>query len=173
MATSNGVRFNRKNLDRLLKRLAIMERKEIRWGFFGAKYGPDNDNMYVATIARIQQEGRPKSKGLNFIPPRRFFYENIARVSSNLDTHGVRLEYLIRNAVASTMHGQTDAAAFEKIGKHLQTTLKDEIIAFNTPPNAPYTIKLKGKDDPLIDTGFMLKSVEYRTTLARKTEVTT
>lgn len=168
MATSNGVTVKRTGLDRLLKRLAILERKEVKWGFFGARYGPENDNMYVATIANLQQTGREAGSGFAYIPPRRFFYENVARISTGMDTQGLRLNHLLGQAVGATMTGMTDASAFVKIGKHLQESLQDEILAFDTPPNAAFTIKMKDFDDPLIHTGKMYDSVEYKVVLKRK-----
>ncbi len=48
------------------------------------------------------------------------------------------------------------------MGQMIEKDIKAKIVAIDTPPNAPSTIKAKGGDDnPLIDTGAMLGSVRY------------
>jgi hypothetical protein len=40
--------------------------------------------------------------------------------------------------------------------------LQNEIIAWDTPPNSPQTVEAKGFNDPLINTGKMLESVDFK-----------
>lgn len=158
-----GVTVNTNNLERLIKRLRVLERKEIRWGFFPtARYGPENDNMYVATIAKLQETGREATADVRQIPPRPFFTKNTDRVKNRGDTHGATLVRLLGVAVGVVMRGRADTAPMEQVANHLKGSLEDEIIVFDTPPNAPYTIIKKKSSDPLIDTGKMLESVEWR-----------
>ena len=168
--TRGGVTVDTTGLDKLLKRLQILERKEIRWGFFsGSRYGPENDNMYVATIAKLQEDGGRGATG-RVIPPRPFFTTQTLRVITPSDHVGSKFLTLLGAAVKSTMTGGTDASAYSAVGKHLHDSLQEEIIAWNTPANAPMTIKLKGFDDPLIHTGLMLESVEYKIVQRRKVD---
>lgn len=170
--TRGGVTVDTTGLDKLLKRLQILERKEIRWGFFsGSRYGPKNDNMYVATIAKLQEDGRSGSSGINTIPSRPFFTTQALRVITPSDHVGSKFLTLLGTAVKSTMTGGTDASAYNAVGKHLHDSLQEEIIAWNSPANAPMTIKIKGKNDPLIHTGMMLESVEYKIVQRRKVDV--
>lgn len=168
--TRGGVTVDTTGLDKLLKRLQILERKEIRWGFFSnSRYGPENDNMYVASIAKLQEDGGIGASGYS-IPSRPFFTSQALRVITPSDHVGGRFLTLLGAAVKSTMTGQTDAAAYIKVGRHLQESLQEEILAWNTPANAQKTIRLKGFDDPLIHTGKMYDSVEYRVVQQRKVE---
>jgi hypothetical protein len=45
------------------------------------------------------------------------------------------------------------------------TVIKDQIVqsivSTNSPPNAPSTVRRKGFDKPLIDTGVMQRSVDF------------
>lgn len=169
--TRGGVTVDTTGLDKLLKRLQILERKEIRWGFFSnSRYGPENDNMYVASIAKLQEDGGRGATG-RAIPPRPFFTSQALRVITPSDHVGSKFLTLLGTAVKSTMTGGTDASAYSAVGKHLHDSLQEEIIAWNTPANAPLTIKLKGFDDPLIHTGTMLESVEYKVVQRRKVDV--
>jgi len=51
--------------------------------------------------------------------------------------------------------------ALERMGQQIERDIKEKIVNFKTPPNAPRTIELKGEDNPLIDTGIMLGSIKY------------
>ena len=62
--------------------------------------------------------------------------------------------------------GITDMAELRRIyNQNLQPNvnhMKSVIDEWTTPPNSAATIQRKGKDDPLVDTGKMRDSVEYR-----------
>lgn len=47
------------------------------------------------------------------------------------------------------------------LGKRMKKSIKTKIKTITTPENAPSTIKKKGFDNPLIDTGLMLDTVDY------------
>lgn len=169
--TRGGVTVDTTGLDKLLKRLQILERKEIRWGFFsGSRYGPENDNMYVASIAKLQEDGGVGGSGRT-IPSRPFFTTHALRVITPSDHVGSKFLTLLGAAVKSTMTGGTDASAYAAVGKHLHDSLQEEIIAWSAPENAPMTIKIKRFNDPLIHTGTMLESVEYKIVQRRKVDV--
>ena len=52
-----------------------------------------------------------------------------------------------------------DAAKIGAIGVN---EIQETITQLDEPPNAPETIRRKGSSNPLIDTGFMRRSVTYR-----------
>ncbi|MFT8742127.1 hypothetical protein [Lentilactobacillus hilgardii] len=56
----------------------------------------------------------------------------------------------------------TPRELYEHIGLKLKGYIKDNIVLKVNPSNAPLTIANKGKDDPLVDTGTMLRSISYR-----------
>lgn len=51
--------------------------------------------------------------------------------------------------------------ASETMGIHVVELMRYEIDALSSPPNSPETIDKKGSSNPLVDTGELLKSVEY------------
>lgn len=50
---------------------------------------------------------------------------------------------------------------FEAIGVHVRDSLKQTIIKFSNPPNAPLTQERKGMDNPLINTGHLRDAITY------------
>jgi len=85
------------------------------------------------------------------IPPRPFFRTMIAK---NSPSWGPALGALL---VASNFDS---AKALSQIGDEMAGQLQDSIRDFTDPPNAPSTIRKKGFNKPLIDTGTMLRSVD-------------
>lgn len=51
---------------------------------------------------------------------------------------------------------------FEKLGDYCKEDLEEMIRDWSVPPNAPSTIKKKGFNDPLVDSGQMMSSVRWR-----------
>ena len=47
------------------------------------------------------------------------------------------------------------------MGEYVKGQLQKSIRDLKTPVNAPSTVQKKGFDDPLIDTGHMINSVDY------------
>ena len=52
-------------------------------------------------------------------------------------------------------------AKWEQLGLELTGLIKKEMVDLRNPPNHPFTIAMKGSDNPLIDHGHLLRSVEY------------
>lgn len=50
----------------------------------------------------------------------------------------------------------------EPVGKLAVENFKDAIYEWSDPPNAESTIRRKKKDDPLVDTEKMVKSIKYK-----------
>lgn len=55
-----------------------------------------------------------------------------------------------------------------RIGKAMQASIKKSIVDWKVPPNSDVTVKIKGFNDPLVDTGHMRDSVMYK--VKKKTE---
>ena len=154
----NGVIVDYSGWERLLKRLDVLERKEIRWGIFNKRYGADSRNRgaWVAGIAKANNDGTYGG------PARPFFETNVDRNAMPSDPLGSKTNTLLKKLVRGTMLHKTSAGDANALGKHLQESLQQEILDFAEPRNADTTIKLKGFNDPLIETGTMYDSVEYR-----------
>lgn len=86
------------------------------------------------------------------IPPRPFFRSMIKAKSG---TWGQTIEKLLKATNFNCK--KTLGLMGELIAGDLRKSIQD----FDTPPNAPSTIAKKGKDNPLIDSGYMLSRVDY------------
>ncbi len=138
--------------DKLISRLnelakSVTKSATLSVGFLeGATY-PDGTS--VPMVAAIQEFGAPARN----IPPRPFFRNMIAeKAESWPDAVAALLETNDYDATQTLM--QTG----EGIKGQLQQSIKDT----NSPPLAPATIKKKGFDKPLIDTGVMINSIDYK-----------
>ena len=85
------------------------------------------------------------------IPPRPFFRTMIAK---NQSSWGPATAKLLKQ-------GMKPSTALETTGEVIAGQLRESITAMKTPPNAPSTIRKKGFDDPLIDSGYMLSRVDF------------
>lgn len=137
--------------DKLGKYLAQIERNlsnasEVRVGFLeGATYP---DGKPVAMVAAIQNWGAP-ARG---VPPRPFF-SNMISDKQNEWPGAIANLLKANNFDARKTLGQA--------GKIIAGQLRESIIKTNAPVLKPATIKRKGFPKPLVDTGHMLKSVDY------------
>lgn len=96
------------------------------------------------------------------IPARDFM--NPGAVKAMRDTEGIR-----RVMVPAMNRGKvTKAQILEKMGPFAVSALQSAIATFTTPANAPSTVRQKGSDRPLNDTGLMRQSVTYTVRNASK-----
>ena len=47
------------------------------------------------------------------------------------------------------------------IGEHMRGQIVQSINTWTDPPNAPYTVRMKGFNKPLVDQGIMMRSISY------------
>ena len=116
-------------------------------GFFRGTY----PEASVPQVAAWQEEGT-----IN-IPPRPFI-----RMGFMQD---VKMGYLRKyggyyHSIA--MGTMTWKSLNELIAKDLESVMISNIAAWDTPPNARLTVLKKGFNDPLVETGKLMKSVESR-----------
>lgn len=125
----------------------IQKASTLQVGFLSSATYPDGTP--VAMIAMIQEFGAPAAG----IPPRPFFRNMIAAKSPEWP-----------DAIASLLreHNYDLAKVFALAGEAIAGQLRQSIIDTNSPPLAPSTIARKGFAKPLVDTGHMLQSVDYR-----------
>jgi len=110
----------------------------------GATY-PDGTS--VAMVAAINEFGAP-SRG---IPPRPFVREGT--IAKHKDEWGPQVGEALKAS------GMDARKALQGMGEIITGEMQEAIVDFTDPRNAPSTIKRKGFDDPLVDTGQMLRSV--------------
>ena len=133
------------DLDKIKKKLEkrLNPNYNLEVGFFeSAKY---SDGKYVAQVAFDNEFGTSK------IPPRPFFRNAIKDKSK---------EWL--ELYKDTQFQTKDMLqTLGIVGTVIKDDIATSITELSDPPNAPSTIKQKGSNNPLIDTGFMRNSVSY------------
>jgi hypothetical protein len=134
-------------LDAALKRIAgkLGRGGKVKVGFLkGATY-PDAKSTPVAAVAAWNNWGTSK------IPPRPFFSNMVKDKSPSWPA-------AIEANLKATDYDTNKT--LELAGEGIAGQLRQSIVDLKTPPNAPSTISRKGFDDPLVDSGHMLKSVD-------------
>ncbi|EAR4362662.1 hypothetical protein ELU49_24020 [Salmonella enterica] len=86
------------------------------------------------------------------IPPRPFFRKMIEHKSPEW---GEKMATLLRTNDFDT------ATALVYMGEHIKGQLQMFIRGWKKPPNAASTVRQKGFNNPLIETGHMMNSVDY------------
>jgi len=107
------------------------------------------DGTPVALVAAVQEYGAPSRN----IPPRPFFRTMIAEKSPEWP-----------DAIAGLLK-TTDYDAEKtmmQVGEGIKGQLQQSIVETNSPPLAEATIERKGSSKPLVDTGHMFNSVDYK-----------
>lgn len=134
-------------LEQALKKIGdrIGRAREVRVGFLEGSVEPDGSS--TAEVAAINEYGAPEAG----IPARPFFSGMIAEKSP---------EWGDKFAKLLELSDYDTSRALRRMGDGIATQLRKAIIDFKDPPNAPSTIAKKGFDDPLVDTGSMLNSVD-------------
>ena len=80
-----------------------------------------------------------------------------------IDNHLNKLTDLVAHGIQEIVAGNMTALElYKRLGNALTIRIKANIVKKMKPHNAPLTIANKGKDNPLIDTGSLLKSISYR-----------
>ena len=153
MARNSGIIKDTRVWDAMKKNLMRGKDFSVNTGFFDEYYGPENDNLPVAYVAKIQEEGLG--------PPMRSFMR-----AGFMDNNIKEMKWLtpaIKHMISNVALGKmTWNQLYHKLGPIFVEIMKKEIKGWSVPMNAPLTVELKGFNDPLIETGKMLDSVEYR-----------
>lgn len=90
------------------------------------------------------------------IPERSFMRSTLEENRSNLREKS-------KKAVRLIQKGQIDAnTALALLGEFFADEISKKIVDIRSPPNAPATIKRKGFDNPLIETGQLKNSITYK-----------
>ena len=136
-----------------------MGRGHVNVGFLASATYPDGTPVAAVAFWNEVGSGAGVPEGLESVaesgpsrPPRPFFKQTIAANSPHWGKD-------LAEQVKST--GGDGNVALGRMGVEIVGEIQESIINFSDPPNAPSTIARKGFDDPLIDTGTMLRSVDF------------
>lgn len=140
-----------KGFDAIFKELSKANVTGTKVGLFAEDRSADGQ-YNMATLGLLQEEGGGK------IPARDFMKSTAIK---HQDDMGDRMEQYIGGVIDRK---RTMKQALEATGSSYVKYTKDVITKFSEPPNAKYTIKKKGRNDPLVDTGKMRDSIKHKIT---------
>lgn len=113
------------------------------------RISPNRQPLPVAQVAFWQQFGNKR------IPARPYF---TTMIEENSPRWGDSLAYLAK------VHNYDGKKMMTNMGIGIQAQLVRSIREWSTPPNAQLTVDIKGFNNPLIDEGIMMNSVDYEVT---------
>lgn len=136
-------------------RANLREAKSVEIGFFPEDIHPKN-GIPVAHVAYMNEMGVPENELNGYpapIPPRPFMRYTIATCQPQWNA-----------AFTSSMKAVKYHAlpALDGMGALIQMQIRNSIEGWTAPMNAPFTIKMKDGNDPLVETGFMVDHVKYK-----------
>lgn len=135
--------------EKALKRLEELRGLAIEVGFQADKTAADGDTS-LAEIAYYNHFGTVDEAGRVLIPARPF-----------MDTLSENQDQLYQFSGQALQALGTSKEVAEAVGSKAKSMIQDAIRDGDWAPNAPSTIKIKGSDKPLIDTGTMRQGVQY------------
>lgn len=87
-------------------------------------------------------------------------------LSGWLDENWELVIFRLRMEMSRVVRGQqTKTQALTRVGQRIRDGIRDRILAKIPPPNAESTIRKKGFDHPLLETGRFLEAITYRVVL--------
>ena len=129
--------------------------EELRVGIVEPTYyGSDNDNLSVAQVWQWQEEGLPAQN----IPTR-----SAIRVGfMSPIKKGLYDSYFVESIQRIAEGKSTFKQEYTKIGVMAKVDLKEAVEQWDSPRNSPITVELKGFDNPLIDSGLLYDSIDFK-----------
>lgn len=133
--------------ERFLKAMEQIAGLEVRIGFQAGEAA--HEGVDLCEIAAYNE------LGTMHIPSRPFLRDS---VDNHMDEIGSHIAEWCKKIVSGEMEAHE---LMTNIGMLQKGLIQEEIVKGNFEPNAPATIRKKGSDKPLIDTGTMRESVNY------------
>ena len=149
------LKVDKSGWEKLKKELLKGADQEIQVGIVEpTNYGPDNDNLSVAQVWQWQEEGLPAKN----IPTRPAIRAGFMAPIKKGSYDKMFAESMQRIASGNSTFKQE----YTRIGVQAKADLKQAVADWDTPRNAPLTVELKGFDNPLIDSGLLYESIDFK-----------
>lgn len=149
------LKVDKSGWEKLKKELLKGVDQEIKVGIVEPiNYGSDNDNLSVAQVWQWQEEGLPTQN----IPTRPAIRVGFMAPIKKGSYDKIFVESMQRIAEGKSTFKQE----YMKIGVQAKADLKKAVADWDTPRNAPLTVELKGFDNPLIDSGLLYESIDFK-----------
>lgn len=139
-------------VDQLINTLHILDSSHLEIGIFGDGTMHMNGADTVLTIA-ITHEFGLAVKG---IPERSFIRAGFDEYQEDIISQA---EELLKQVISLKIEPEY---FFNGLGHIVVGFIQRYLTDLSTPPNAPYTIKMKGSSNPLIDSGQLRDSITFK-----------
>ena len=154
---SKVVKSDFRKLEGFMKSLRGAGNYKVRVGIMGTKNNRnDKSGQTNADIGFIHEYGRPATKGHPAIPMRSFLLMPIVQKSDRI------ISEVVQDKMVKNLGDGNIVEVLTDLGIAAERAILD---AFDTGgfgswrPNAPSTVRRKGSAQPLIDLGFLRKSI--------------
>ena len=139
--------------ERFFQELQKLFAKQVRVGLKRGRKGKKHNGM--PSKADLVEIALYNELGTSTIPSRPFLAQTV-------QMHEEEIKEMAATEVSQALLGEKDSQqAFEVIGEDVRKKVQNRIDEGQFVPNAPATIRRKGHDHPLIDTGTMRDSISY------------
>lgn len=148
--------------ERLKKNFLKQEQTKLQLGWFESdRYGSENDNLPMAQVAAWNEMGHNNGEGSLVpgaeTPPRPFM-----RVGLRKELKSGSNDKEFKKIVQAVAEGKSVFQPMRESGPAFKRTLQETMMRWDTPPNADFTVDLKGFNDPLYHTGQLISSVGFK-----------
>lgn len=164
ITVSTKVQKNTKGLDNLKRKMRVLEQKEVHWGFLSGTHS--QADMSYAALAFLLEFGRRSESSSGWdIPPRPAFRQSISALRQSESFRKMLSGGL---STYMTESGTGALSAFlDRTGRYLQNSYEESMVNWKVngtmyQHNAPMTIRLKGFDQPYVETGELTQNVQYQ-----------
>lgn len=127
----------------------------------------------IGMIAHVQEYGATivphNPTGYLWVPMKDGSYRKLKRaviparsfIRSTAIEKGTSWTRMAVEAFHQAVQGEMATGFGQKIGKQMETDIRDKVNSIQSPPNAPLTLANKAGGKPLIDTGGLLGSITH------------
>lgn len=149
------LKVDKSGWNKLKKELLKESDLEVKVGIVDPTYyGPDNDNLSVAQVWDWQESGLPAQN----IPSR-----PAIRVGFMAPIKKGSYDKMFAESMQRIAEGKsTFKQEYTRIGTQAKVDLKKSVADWDTPPNSPFTVAEKGFNNPLIDSGLLYESIDFK-----------
>lgn len=139
--------------ERFFRELQNLSTKQVRVGLKRGKKGKKHNG--TSSKSDLVDIALYNELGTSTIPSRPFLAQTV-------QMHEEEIKEMAAAEASQVLLGEKDSQmVFEVIGENVRQKVQNRINEGQFVPNAPSTIKRKGHDRPLIDTGTMRDSISY------------
>lgn len=173
-ATDGGFKLASENhIPEIKHQLELLSHYQLRVGVFVST--GDKSVAFLQMIAVVNEYGahikpvkgpylavpNKKTGGIYLlkevtIPPRPFM---VPALDANINDY---VQQIKRDLNLIMWRRLTAKELYKRLGRSIKAHIQHNIQVRNDPKNAPLTVENKGKNDPLVDTGSLLRSISWK-----------